>query len=463
MPAMRCRQHRDDGRSLGGSQAVGPRLDQLQRHFGIANTPNGLDGDGFSDQFPPSPDIGRAGVAVARAGDQEPGAGLHDQRRRPEALGRREPGGFHHDFHRQLIGGLHDIAQLTEDAPIITVLQAAEVEHHFDLVGAQIDGQFGFVGLDLGLRASEGESDHGAKLHIRIEQVMVGEEDAGWIDADGGKGVFTGLGAPAFHVAGGRVGHDERVLDMAGEVSGAELHRPSVPAGPGESNATGKAAGTAAVNQVEVGRFLRILAGSEPSLTKTTRPMLEWNIQSRAHQCHACSAPFKDRQPYHTLLFQGKQGFERRDLCEACRQERQAESVKDPNFVSHWQGIYEAPPAVAPDAIQKETAETLLRKLVERREEKYAAASYILAVMLERKRLLKVKSQLREGGRRIFVYEHGPTGDIFTIADPELQLAQLESVQRDVAALLEHGLPGEGTPEEEPFNPPSDVATLAPT
>ena len=112
---------------------------------------------------------------------------------------------------------------------------------------------------------------------------------------------------------------------------------------------------------------------------------------------------------------------------------------------------------------QKETAETLLRKLVERREEKYAAASYILAVMLERKRLLKVKSQLREGGRRIFVYEHGPTGDIFTIADPELQLAQLESVQRDVAALLEHGLPGEGTPEEEPFNPPSDVATLAPT
>ncbi|MGH7991755.1 MAG: hypothetical protein ACREDS_16385, partial [Limisphaerales bacterium] len=32
------------------------------------------------------------------------------------------------------------------------------------------------------------------------------------------------------------------------------------------------------------------------------------------------------------------------------------------------------------------------------------------------------------------------TGDIFTIADPDLQLNQLEEIQRDVAQLLEHGL-----------------------
>jgi hypothetical protein len=29
---------------------------------------------------------------------------------------------------------------------------------------------------------------------------------------------------------------------------------------------------------------------------------------------------------------------------------------------------------------------------------------------------------------------------VFTIADPDLRLDQLEAVQRDVAALLEHGL-----------------------
>ena len=43
-------------------------------------------------------------------------------------------------------------------------------------------------------------------------------------------------------------------------------------------------------------------------------------------------------------------------------------------------------------------------------------------------------------GRRVFIYEQPATGDLFTITDPNLQLNQLEAVQRDVAALLEHGL-----------------------
>lgn len=201
--------------------------------------------------------------------------------------------------------------------------------------------------------------------------------------------------------------------------------------------------------------------------------MPEWNIQSRAHQCQNCATSFKDRQSYRTVLLEHPQGLDRRDLCERCWQEQGKQVQIDPHFISHWQGVYEAPPAQAPDAIQKDTAESLLRKLMERREERHAAASYILAVMLERKRILKVKSQLREGKKRIFVYEHGPTGDIFTIADPDLQLAQLETVQREVASLLEHGIPEEQpvpvqtqlavdpAPSEEPFNPPSEVSTLA--
>jgi hypothetical protein len=40
----------------------------------------------------------------------------------------------------------------------------------------------------------------------------------------------------------------------------------------------------------------------------------------------------------------------------------------------------------------------------------------------------------------VFIYEHAKTGDIFTIADPNLQLNQLEEVQRDTANLLAHGL-----------------------
>ncbi len=166
--------------------------------------------------------------------------------------------------------------------------------------------------------------------------------------------------------------------------------------------------------------------------------MNEWNIQSRAHVCEACGQPFADKQVYHTLLFDEPPGLRRSDICEACRQSA-GDARRRTGFISHWQGLYEAPPPLV-DPIQKDTAETLLRKLIEQNDPRYAPAGYILAVMLERKRVLKVKEQIVTDGRRVFIYEQPGTGDVFTIADPNLHLDQLEAVQRDVAALLEHGL-----------------------
>src|SRR5205085_493913 len=150
--------------------------------------------------------------------------------------------------------------------------------------------------------------------------------------------------------------------------------------------------------------------------------------------------PFLDQQLYHTLLFDEKQDFRRLDICEPCWQAQYSQGASErKGFVSYWHGVYQAPPAAAPEAIQKENAESLLRKIIELNDPKYAAVGYILAVMLERKRLLKVKEQVFREGQRIFIYEHPRSGDLFTVADPNLQLTQLEQVQHDVAALLEHG------------------------
>jgi hypothetical protein len=182
--------------------------------------------------------------------------------------------------------------------------------------------------------------------------------------------------------------------------------------------------------------------------------MNEWNIQSRAHACTACEQPFANQQNFHTVLFEDRAEFRRHDLCEACWQRDFGPDARDrKGFISCWHGTYEAPPR-AEEVVPKENAETLLRKLIEQNDPAHAPAAYILAVMLERKRLLKIKEQVQRDGQRIFIYEQPKTGDVFTIADPDLQLNQLEAVQRDVAHLLEHGYtPGEAgsqTVEPEP-------------
>jgi hypothetical protein len=190
--------------------------------------------------------------------------------------------------------------------------------------------------------------------------------------------------------------------------------------------------------------------------------MNEWNIQSRAHACQACEKDFADKQPFHTLLFEEKQQYLRLDICPECWASQYREGANDrKGFISQWQGIFQGPPPAPPDAILKESAESLLRKLIEANDPKHGPVCYILAVMLERKRVFKVKDQIQREGGRVFIYEHAKTGDIFTIADPHLQLNQLEEVQRDTANLLAHGLnppPGEPAPpapvESVGANPP---------
>src|SRR5665213_132421 len=107
--------------------------------------------------------------------------------------------------------------------------------------------------------------------------------------------------------------------------------------------------------------------------------MNEWNFQSRSHACQACHKPFSDKEHYHTILLEQKQEYVRMDICQACWDAQYREGAGDrKGFISQWQGIYHAPPAAPPEAIQKESAETLLRKLIESGETKHGAVCYIL-------------------------------------------------------------------------------------
>ena len=64
----------------------------------------------------------------------------------------------------------------------------------------------------------------------------------------------------------------------------------------------------------------------------------------------------------------------------------------------------------------------------------------------------KMQDQFKQDGQRIFVYEHPKSGDVFTIAEPDLNQDPLEKIQKDVTLLMEQGLPVEGaetTPKED--------------
>ncbi len=158
----------------------------------------------------------------------------------------------------------------------------------------------------------------------------------------------------------------------------------------------------------------------------------DWDVRARGEACTQCEKPFADQEEFFSRLTFGDEGYRRADYCKACW-----EQVSDESSLSMWQSVFRLPPPPPPEALRKETAESLLRKLMEEDDPAHANTIYILAVMLERRRLLVERDvQVREDGVKLRVYEHRKTNETFVIPDPELRLAELEHVQEEVVAKL---------------------------
>jgi hypothetical protein len=163
-----------------------------------------------------------------------------------------------------------------------------------------------------------------------------------------------------------------------------------------------------------------------PSLTN------EWPIKHRADVCARTQRPFEPGEQFYTLLFREGDGFRREDLSEEAWAQRN-ENIRPFSF---WKTRYEPPPAEPPEPLPKENAEELLRRLLAENNSATANACYVLAVMLERKRVLKPVKTGETGDRPVLVYEHAKTGDVFIVPDIHLRLDELEQVQNEVAQQL---------------------------
>ena len=89
-----------------------------------------------------------------------------------------------------------------------------------------------------------------------------------------------------------------------------------------------------------------------------------------------------------------------------------------------------------PEAIEKESAEALLRRLIEENEAHTERVRYILAVMLERKKILTQIDTKQTDNGKFLIYEYIKSGDVLIICDPLLKLEQVGEVQKEVVGLL---------------------------
>ncbi|MCR5414749.1 MAG: hypothetical protein K6F50_08535 [Kiritimatiellae bacterium] len=160
----------------------------------------------------------------------------------------------------------------------------------------------------------------------------------------------------------------------------------------------------------------------------------EWNIRSRGHVCSICQKPLVDRAPVVSALRENAGGYERFD----CHPECWKTAGRDWEPFSQWDGVYFAPvKEEKKEALKKEDAGELLRKLMTLDDPAMKNVVYVLAVMLERSKILVERdSKEQPDGSIRRVYEDRRQGDTFVILDPRLRLENIGEVQQQVVALL---------------------------
>lgn len=160
----------------------------------------------------------------------------------------------------------------------------------------------------------------------------------------------------------------------------------------------------------------------------------EWNIRSRGHVCTFCLKPLVDRAPVVSVLKETAGGYERFD----CHPECWKTAARDWEPFSLWDSVYFAPvKEEKKEPLRKEDAGELLRHLITLDDPAMKNVIYVLAVMLERSKILVERDRREQlDGTIRRVYEDRKNGDTFVILDPRIRLENLPEVQRQVVALL---------------------------
>jgi hypothetical protein len=182
-----------------------------------------------------------------------------------------------------------------------------------------------------------------------------------------------------------------------------------------------------------------------------------WHVRSRSRECAVTGRAFTDGETIVTALFPDPEsaGYLRRDCALDAWDSLTGEDAAPFSF---WKSTYNTPPAAAPDPVEKLSPEEILHRLVEEDQDHTENTRYILAVMLERRKILRETDNQRTPTGILRVYEHRKTGEVYLIRDPDIALDQVEAVQNEVIVLLENN---GRMPEPEVVEPPAGAAAHA--
>ncbi|MEM8884597.1 MAG: hypothetical protein AAGD14_11040 [Planctomycetota bacterium] len=182
--------------------------------------------------------------------------------------------------------------------------------------------------------------------------------------------------------------------------------------------------------------------------------MAEYKVGRRAPECAATQQPFAEGEEIVSAIFEGDEGFERRDY----KVEAFGE-VK--GYHSFWKGRIPVKQE-DPQRLDYDLALEFFRRLVHENEAEHEGLRFVLGLLLGRKRRLKLKGFARKKGQETLelVLRGDEEDEPLSLAVPPLDEEGRDTLQRDLNRLFGIEEPAEepsGESAEEPAEEPAEA------
>jgi hypothetical protein len=173
----------------------------------------------------------------------------------------------------------------------------------------------------------------------------------------------------------------------------------------------------------------------------------------RGDRCVACQREFAAGEALHVCLYDTPTGYERRDFCGACP------PPPEPQPVGVWKSRRPDSSAAGDRGalvIDRPALLAFLEQLAGAVDRRQVQFRFVLALLLWRKRSLKLEGTRDDAGVECWDFHDPRTGASHVVARPDLDESELERLSTELESLITGGTAGEllgGTPAQTEARP----------
>jgi hypothetical protein len=156
----------------------------------------------------------------------------------------------------------------------------------------------------------------------------------------------------------------------------------------------------------------------------------EWSMPHRADVCAACGRGFEIGETFQAYLYEAETGYVRQDYCQGCQ------PPSEPAALGHWKTRRPEPASKKVMPFDREAIYGFFERLEDAQEPGRVQFRFVLALLLWRKKVLKLERTVVDPAGEAWDFVAIRTGTPHRVLRPELDEEQLERLSEQLERLL---------------------------